>query len=186
MKRLLSLVIFFVGCTTALPEPVTKLPPATFVESTDTALHNLNGTWMMHGEKYSGYIVEKDSGIKTGELPVVDGRENGIAREWYKSGAQKQELCFVNGNREGSSQGWYENGTQSFKYFFHDDKYEGEQDTWFESGHKWQSLHYVKGYEEGKQKSWNDSGRLIDNFTVKNGKLYGVIGRYDCMSVIKK
>jgi|GEM_PF-4787183 len=31
-----------------------------------------------------------------------------------------------------------------------------------------------------------DSARLVNNFTIKNGKLYGVIGRYDGMSVIQK
>jgi antitoxin component YwqK of YwqJK toxin-antitoxin module len=82
--------------------------------------------------------------------------------------------------------GWYANGSPAFVYFFKDDKYDGEQISYFESGHIWQCLHYKNGYEEGKQKSFNDSGRIINNFTVKNGKLYGVIGRYDCMSVFNK
>ena len=48
---------------------------------------------------------------------------------------------------------------------------------------KFEEIGIKQGYEEGKQKFWNEEGRVINNFTVKNGKLYGVIGRYDCMSV---
>ena len=73
-----------------------------------------------------------------------------------------------------------------YEYFFLNDKYEGAQLSYFPNGNRWQILNYKNGYEEGKQKSWNESGRVVNNFTVKNGKLYGVIGRYDCMSIIKK
>jgi antitoxin component YwqK of YwqJK toxin-antitoxin module len=74
----------------------------------------------------------------------------------------------------------------SFDFTFRNDKYEGVQRTYFENGQPWQMLNYLHGREEGKQKSWNDSGRVVNNFTVKDGKLYGVIGRYDCMSAYKK
>ncbi len=161
-------------------------PLVIVVETTDTSLHHVNGLWMRKGNQYNGYIIEKDSNRIVAKLPVVDGRENGTAYGWYTNGQRKQERHFVQGNREGVQRGWYKNGVLSFEYFFYEDKYEGEQRTYFESGHIWQDLHYVNGYEEGKQKSYNDSGRVINNFTVKNKKLYGVIGRYDCMSVYKK
>lgn len=157
------------------------------VLATDTSLHNNNGTWIWKGKKYNGYLIEKKEGILLEELPIVDGKENGIAKGWYKNGKKRFERNFQNGDREGIDKGWYENGKIAFEYFFKNDKYEGSQKTFYESGNPWQLLNYKNGYEDGKQKSWSDSsGRVINNFTVKNGKLYGVIGRYDCMSVIKK
>jgi antitoxin component YwqK of YwqJK toxin-antitoxin module len=176
---------FIIASCTSSPTQATRLPPDVFTEKTDATLKNENGTWMLKGSKYNGYIIEKDSNIVVAQLPIVEGKENGTALGWHKNGKKKYELNFLNGNREGSHKGWHPNDTLSFSYFFHEDKYEGEQNSYFPSGNRWQSLHYVKGYEEGKQKSWNDSLRVINNFTVKNGKLYGVIGRYDCMSVIK-
>lgn len=188
MKNLIisSFLTLFIASCTSSPHQATRLPPDVFTEKTDTALHNQNGTWILRGGKYNGYIIEKDSGVLVAKLPIIDGKENGVALGWYKNGKKRYELNFLNGNREGTHKGWHPNDTLSFSYFFHEDKYEGEQNTYFPSGNRWQSLHYVNGYEEGKQKSWNDSLRVVNNFTVKNGKLYGVIGRYDCMSVIKK
>ncbi len=177
----LLFVCFCVSCNF-----VTRQPPNVFHNSHDSALHNVNGCWMLQGKKYSGYIVELDSGAKVGQVPIIDGRENGIAFGWYANGHKRYERGFVNGNRAGEHEGWYANGQLAFLYRFRNDKYHGLQQTWFENGQLWQSLTYVNGYEEGRQKSWNDSGRVINNFTVRKGKLYGVIGRYDCISVIKK
>lgn len=163
-----------------------QLPPQVFVVNSDPQLKNINGTWMYHNEEFNGYIVEKDSGVVSAKLPVLNGKENGIAYGWFKNGQKKYEFGYEDGNREGYHKSWYDNGTLAFCYFFHDDKYEGEQRTYYKSGHLWQSLNYVEGYEEGKQISKNDSGRVVNNFTIKNGKLYGVVGRFDCMSVHKE
>ena len=141
---------------------------------------------MWKQKRLNGYIIEKVCSTITAQLPVIEGKENGTAVGWFTNGHQKYERNFLNGKREGQQKGWYSNDTLAFVHFFKDDLFEGEQKTFYESGHPWQSLHYIKGYEEGKQKSWSDSGRVVNNFTVKNGKLYGVIGRYDCMSVYKK
>ena len=157
-----------------------------FIETTDTSLHNINGNWIEKGRPYSGYLIEKKEGKIIAKLSIKEGKENGIAYGWYRNGKKKYERNFTSGKREGIQKGWYENDTLSFQYFFKNDLYEGEQLTFYENGKAWQRLQYSKGYEEGKQKSWNDSGRVINNFTIRNGKLYGVIGRFDCMSVYKK
>jgi antitoxin component YwqK of YwqJK toxin-antitoxin module len=160
--------------------------PEIAVISSDHDLRQSNGVWQYHGVNFSGYIVEKNGLSVISKIPVLHGREHGTALGWYKNGKKKYERNYMHGDREGYHWGWYENNRVAFEYKFHQDQFDGDQKTYFESGHIWQWLHYVNGYEEGKQKSWNDSGRVINNFTVKNGKLYGVIGRYDCMSVIKK
>lgn len=178
------IVLLLSGCKDRI-ESVPE-PPAVFVDQQDTRLRNTNGTWLFNGTPYAGYIVEKQGSRLLSKLPVINGKEHGIALGWYPTGHKRYERGFRHGDREGIHQGWYPTGTLSFQYTYMADKYEGEQRTFFENGHRWQSLHYVHGYEEGKQKTWNDSGRVINNFTVKKGKLYGVIGRYDCMSVTKK
>ncbi|WP_461095157.1 toxin-antitoxin system YwqK family antitoxin [Spirosoma gilvum] len=177
--------MLLLSCTTSPDAPI-RLPPAITIERTNPALQQLNGVWLFRQKPFNGYIIEKDRHRIIARLPVVDGREEGVALGWYANGRKKYERSFRRGNREGVHRGWYPNGQLAFLYWFDDDKYEGEQKTFFESGHRWQSLQYVHGYEEGKQKTWNDSGRVVNNFTVKNGKLYGVIGRYDCMSIYQK
>ena len=164
---------------------VVQLPPDVFVLNTNTDLKNENGCWMFQEKKFSGYILEQDSCTVLAKLPVINGKENGIAYGWFKNGKKKYERGYHNGNREGHHKSWYENGVLAFHYFFHNDKFEGEQRSYYKSGHPWQILNYVEGYEEGKQISKNDNGRVVNNFTIKNGKLYGVVGRFDCMSVHK-
>jgi antitoxin component YwqK of YwqJK toxin-antitoxin module len=182
--------LFFVGMIVmASCKPSIKkidTPPNVFILLNDSSLKNNNGKWLYKNKPLNGFIIEKSNTQLLAKLPIINGKENGVAYAWYTNGYIKYEKHFVNGNREGVYKGWYINGSPAFVYFFKNDKYEGEQISYFESGHLWQSLHYKNGYEEGKQKSYNDSGRVINNFTVKNGKLYGVIGRYDCMSVFNK
>lgn len=185
MKSHLFVLLFIISCREPNDSVKHKIQYFT-IESTDTSLHNINGDWILKGKPYIGYVIEKKEGKIISKLLIKEGNENGIAYGWYPNGKKKYQRSFVAGNREGIQKGWYENDTLSFQYFFKNDLYEGEQLTFFKNGKPWQSLHYVKGYEEGKQKSWNDSGRVINNFTIKNGKLYGVIGRFDCMSVFKK
>lgn len=186
MKYLIIIGLLVASCQSKNDRQV-QLTSATKVLATDPNLHNNNGTWLWKGVKFTGLLIEKKDSLILEELPIVDGKENGTAKGWYKNGKKRFERNFQHGNREGIDKGWYENGKVSFEYFFKNDKYEGPQKTYYESGKSWQMLNYKNGYEDGKQKSWADSsGRVINNFTVKNGKLYGVIGRYDCMSVIKK
>ncbi|MFC6225899.1 toxin-antitoxin system YwqK family antitoxin [Hymenobacter artigasi] len=171
----------------AVPGESTKvITPARVIAVTDTALHNRNGTWFYKNRKATAVIVEQKGPVVTARLPVIDGKENGLATGWYPTSEKRFERRYQNGNREGRHQTWYKNGRLAGENVFRDDKYEGPQVSYFESGHRWQRLNYVKGYEEGKQKTWNDNGLVINNFTIKNGKLYGVIGRYDCMSVMQK
>lgn len=187
MKKWILISLVFIACNKKTKQQQLVItPPQTEILNTDTSLHNANGTWMKNGAQFSGYIVAKESNILLGKLPIVDGKENGTAYEWYKNGQKKFERNFLHGNREGYHKGWYPNDTVSFIQFFKDDKLEGEQVGFYESGHRFQVLNYVNGYEDGRQKTWNDSGRVVNNFTVKNGKLYGIIGRYDCMSVMSK
>ncbi len=167
-------------------EQVQKLPPEIFIATTDTALHNNNGTWYYKNQKANGYLIEKKGHALIAKLPVIDGKENGTAYGWFETGEKRYERSFKNGDRDGAHKIWYKSGQLGSFSFFKSDKLYGVQKTYFESGNLWQSLTYVNGYEEGKQKTWNDSGRVVNNFTVKNGKLYGVVGRYDCMSVMEK
>jgi len=181
----LTLALLAASCQSNADTQV-QLPPDISVSASDTSLRNANGTFMWKGQKFDGYIiVEKDS-VVLEKMPVIAGKQHGTGLGWYPKGKKKYERNFLNGDREGIERGWYENGQLSHEFFFKNDKYEGPQKTYYENGNRWQELNYVNGYEEGKQKMWSDSGRVVNNFTVKNGKLYGVVGRYDCMSVIKK
>lgn len=154
------------------------------MSKTDPALRNENGVWFYGPQKASGFILEQRGDALISKLPVVDGREHGLAYGWFESGEKRYERRFKAGNRHGEHRVWYRNGRLAGVSVFVDDKLEGEQRSYFESGALWKTSKYLHGSEEGVQKSWNESGRVVNNFTVRDGRLYGVVGRYDCMSVM--
>jgi len=46
------------------------------------------------------------------------------------------------------------------------------------------SYHNFKnGYEEGSQKVWYDNGKIKSNYTIKNGRRYGLLGTKNCINV---
>jgi len=61
-------------------------PPEVLVMSNNTELKNVNTYWMYQGKQFNGYIIEKDKGKIVSKLPVINGKENGIALGWYASG----------------------------------------------------------------------------------------------------
>ena len=185
MERCLFVILvsFLQSCDWSNANISKELPSAIIIQNTDSEMKNNNGTWLFKGKAFNGYIIEKTGKVVTAKLPVINGKEHGLAYGWYATGQLRYNRNFLNGNRDGIHKGWYDNGMPAFEYFFKNEKYEGEQTTFFKNGNKWQILNYVNGYEEGKQKMWNVNGKVVNNFTVKNGKLYGVIGRFDCMSV---
>jgi antitoxin component YwqK of YwqJK toxin-antitoxin module len=157
-----------------------------FVINSDPFLKRVNGVWFYKNEKLNATIIEIKNDDTIANIPVLDGKENGLAKGWFDGGEKRYEKFFEKGQKNGIHKLWYKNGQLAGLNFYKNDKLDSTQLSFFESGNLWQELHYVNGQEEGKQKTWNDSGRIINNFTVKNGKLYGVIGRYDCMSVMQK
>lgn len=163
-----------------------KNPPNVLVEVPSNGINNDNGTWFYNKEKFNGYLIEKRNNKMISKLPIMNGKENGIGYGWFENGKRRYQRQFLNGNRAGNHFGWFDNGNIAFINTFHNDKFEGAQKTFYKNGKMSQLLNFHNGYEVGKQKFWNQKGRLINNFTVKNGKLYGVIGRFDCMSVTTK
>lgn len=181
-----SMSCLLFGCNGDQGSAGTILPPPIFLLKSEASLRNQNGTWHYQDKVFSGYILDILHGDTLAKLPIVAGKEHGLAQGWYASGRKKYECHYAQGKREGKHTGWHENDTLSYAYFFKDDLYEGVQRTYFKNGKRWQELYFAAGREEGKQKTWNEEGRVINNFTVKKGKLYGVVGRYDCMSVQHK
>jgi antitoxin component YwqK of YwqJK toxin-antitoxin module len=180
--RALCLLLLVMACRQPPSSPV-LLPPQVYVGAGDPGLKQVNGSWFRNAKPFSGWITESQDSIITAMLPVINGLANGVALAWYPDGSRSSESGFEKGKREGFHRGWYANGQRSYEYYFHNDLYEGVQQSWYANGAAWQMNHYEKGNETGRQKGWNESGRLVNNYTVRNGRLYGVIGRFDCMAV---
>ena len=148
----------------------------------DSLLKKTNEGWLYKGKPFSGYMIqtEKD-GKLVYELPIIEGKENGLAKGIYNTGEKLMERNFANGKREGIFKQWWPNGNYRYLFTFKNDEYDGIQYVFFPDGKKRQVSNYILGELDGLQSIWDENEQLISNYTYKNKKLYGIITAKNCM-----
>ena len=149
----------------------------------DTSLLKINGVWLHHQEPFSGYRIELENNQLVYRLPIINGKENGIAQGWYNDGKILMERNYVDGKKDGLFNQWWPNGNVRYLFHYKEDQLEGTQLIFFPDGSKREESNYELGRKEGRQQTWNEEGFLISNYVIKNNKLYGVIASKSCLPV---
>jgi len=126
--------------------------------------------------------VEHDGRIVY-RLPILYGKEEGLAIGYYNTGEKLLERRFNEGEKQGIFQQWWPNGHIRYLFHFNHDKYDGKQIVYFHFGRIQEEKNYNHGKEEGPQRIWDSTGHLISNYTVKNNQVYGALSAKDCMPV---
>ena len=172
----LLMVVLGVGC------PVSGLPEHT-IEQGDRTLTDHHGVLHHEGTPFTGYLIEQADQQLFRKTHYQRGKRHGNASAWYPDGRLAYEKWFRNGNREGLHKGYWPSGQLQFEYRYKNDLFEGEQVGYYKNGQRSELRHYHLGYEEGAQSAWDGEGRLTSNYTVREGKRYGIVGRFDCITV---
>ncbi len=172
--------IFLVACNT-LHEP-----PLFEVKNYDPLLSKTDNGWFYNNRPFNGYMiqVEKDGRVVY-KLPIINGKEEGIAVGYYNTGEKLLERLFTNGEKQGIFKQWWPNGNLRYLFNYNHDKYNGKQIVFFHFGKVQEEKNYNNGMEEGVQRIWDSSGNLISNYIVKNNKSYGSLSAKDCMPVAR-
>jgi antitoxin component YwqK of YwqJK toxin-antitoxin module len=161
-------------------------PPAVFIYNVNPSLVKTDRGWQYKGKPFNGFMVEAEKNGKiVYQLPIIQGKENGIAVGFYNSGEKLLECMYVDGQKQGIYQHWWPNGNLRYLFSFQRGKYQGKQLVYFPNGKVQGEKYYWMGKEEGPQKIWDSTGRLISNYAVKNNSVYGAISSQDCMPVIR-
>jgi antitoxin component YwqK of YwqJK toxin-antitoxin module len=172
----------------ACGEPGPPIPAVT-VERGDPALQRRNGVLYLGvrdgqgGAPFSGYLIERAGPRVVARTPFFQGREEGWAYGYYPNGRKRFARFYKEGRKERTHRGWWENGNLQFVYRYQRDAFEGEQVSFYKNGQRAELRHYRAGYEEGQQRAWSGEGQLMANYTFKNGRRYGIVGRFDCVTV---
>jgi len=179
--KIAGLILFIIACTRFKNESG-ALPPNICVVNFDTALHITENGYQYQGRLFSGYMIqqEKDGRIVY-KLPIINGRENGLALGWYNSGEKLLEQFYVDGKMEGVFKQWWPNGNYRYLFNYKEGQLNGLQTVFFPNGKTRQKSNYLSGKEEGLQQTWDTTGLLVSNYTIKNNKLYGVISVKSCI-----
>jgi len=148
-------------------------------------LKNVNGVLMYRGVAFSGHVVERSGERLLSRTPYLNGKEHGLVEAWHPSGSLRHQKLYRSGHREGTHRGFWENGQVQFVYHYERDLFEGEQVAYYKNGVQSELRHYRDGHEEGQQRFYDGEGRLMANYTFKDGKRYGIVGRFDCISVVR-
>ncbi len=157
--------------------------PAVVVMEGDPALEMRDGILLRDGRPLSGFVEERAGTHLIARIPYRNGRLHGRAVTFHPDGRLHTERFYRNGNKEGVHRGYWENGQIQFVYRYRRDLFEGEQVAWYKNGVRAELRHYKDGYEDGRQSTWDAEGRLSTNYVFRNGRRYGIVGRFDCVSV---
>jgi antitoxin component YwqK of YwqJK toxin-antitoxin module len=174
------------ACEVKFPiEPSIHIP-WNFVPDTSSSLQSLDGILYREGKVFSGYLYHRyESGDTALVMPYLQGKQEGWSKTWYPKGRLAERRFFKQGRREGLHESWWENGKPRFAYQFAADLHHGFRKEWYESGQMALCFNYDQGKEIGPQKGWFADGAIRFNFEVRNGRVYGLTGVKNCMSVMK-
>lgn len=110
-------------------------------------------------------VVSKyGNGSVRAEIPMKDGKKNGIAKEYYEGGELYREIEYVNGKKAGISKRYFENGHVSQETVFKNDKIHGTQKKFRENGKPASVAEY---YEDNPRKGvveYFTDGKVKDNY----------------------
>ena len=191
MKRLLIslalITVFIFGVnaqsTTALKS--NRYDVSETVNPTDTIMclradmKPLNGIVFCEFGDIGKYVNGKEDGVQKdwyddgqlrSESNYKDGKSEGVQKWWYENGQLWTEGHYKDGKEEGVQKSWHENGVLAYTEYYKDGKKEGVQKSWYWDGQLMSEWNYKDGKEEGVQKSWYENGQLRSEFNYKDGK----------------
>lgn len=146
--------------------------------------------------KTSGGITTVNDVVFTGKLFTLypngdtmliesyrNGKEHGPWKQFYPSHKLKEQRYFENGKKQGKYLAWWENGAVKLEYNFDNGEYNGTCSEWLSNGTLIKQMNYNHGYEEGLQRAWYNNGKIRSNYSVINGRRFGLLGTKNCVNV---
>ena len=111
------------------------------------------------------------------------GKKDGIWKKFYPQNHLKESRVFKMGSKEGTHIGYYLNGQMHYNFQLKNDVYNGFKKEWLPSGDLIVFQNYINGYEQGPQQVWYPNGEVKNNYIVRNGRRYGLLGTKNCVNV---
>ena len=122
----------------------------------DKASVDDNGNWIYNGKVTIFY----ETGEKEVELNWVDGKIDGLRKEYYESGKIKDITRYVNGVAEGDYNSFYESGAKYIHFKYLNGKVDGDWVSYHENGRAKQTKFYKNNEINGLLKTFYPNGKL--------------------------
>ncbi len=156
-----------------------------FVDQGKVSVKHSGGVAYVNDSVFTGVLYSLFPGRNdTLELSsFLNGHEHGTWKQFYPTGSLKEIRYFKNGKKQGEYKGWWENGSKKFIFQFADDEYNGTCYEWTDNGQLIHEANYIAGHEAGEQRAWYTNGKTRSNYTITNGRRYGLLGTKNCKNV---
>lgn len=157
-------------------------PKKVYVES--SAAKTSGGITTINSQPFTGTLFLLYENNDTAFLHSYEnGREHGEWKEFYPHHMIKEKRQFNNGKKTGKYIAYWPNTNNQLEYFFVNDEYNGTCREWMSDGTLIKEMNYNNGHEEGPQKAWYNNGKIRSNYTVVNGRRFGLLGTKNCRNV---
>jgi len=155
------------------------------VDQNKVSVKHSGGVLFVNDSIFTGTLFSLDLNSKdTLELSsFLNGREHGAWKKFYQKGSVMEIRYFEKGKKQGEYKGFWPNGKKKFIFQFMDDEYNGSCYEWAENGQLIHEANYKQGHEEGTQVAWYTNGKIRSNYTIINGRRYGLLGTRNCKNV---
>jgi len=141
-----------------------KVVPRGEVEFRDGLLR-LSG----QSEPFDGILIENWSASRRkAEVPVRDGRVDGVTRGWYESGVQEVEEGFRAGVSHGWRTRWHPNGRIKSRVWIQHGMLAGFFHEWHSNGRLAQITPLRSGQAWGEVIAWGESGDPLSRIAVQD------------------
>ncbi len=157
--------------------------PNRIADKEDANLHIINGVYYYGQQLFSGIIKDVYENGKTHhETSYYNGREEAWSFMYYADGTMAEKRYYHQGEKDSVHTGWWPNGKLRFEYHFSKGMYNGDYKEWYNSGQAYKHIHYASGVDDWG-KGWRENGRLFMNYTMVQGRRYGIVNSNLCYTV---
>lgn len=179
-----SLLLLFTGLTGCRSQPHNTQPVLPMYNAATTIIHIQQGLAFFENRPFTGMLYNLAANGDT--LAVTgfnQGKEHGTWRNFYPGNRLQEKRYYHNGQKTGEYIAYWPNGTKKWVYYFNHNEYHGNCREWNDKGLLLKDMNFDMGYEAGVQKQWYDNGKVKANYTVINGRRYGLLGTKNCVNV---
>lgn len=141
-------------------------------------LDQINGLYYQRNTipPFTGMAVDEHvNGQKKLNIPIKDGKVDGVAKEWNMNGDKVYEATFESGIQVGKETQWYATGDKKVELNYVNGKPDGVCTEWYKNEQKKSEGLFKNGKEDGEHKWWYSDGQLDQQVFYKNGLANGII-----------
>ncbi|SRX54329.1 toxin-antitoxin system YwqK family antitoxin [Aequorivita sp. CIP111184] len=189
MKPLLLIpfaLFLFINCNNKEVDMAVATKEALVIENIEVlkeelVLNQIEGKWYYRNEPFSGYSIKRYANDTLAErLGYVNGKREGIARQWSDKGILRLESYYKENRLDSVYKTWWDNEELSAQSNYVAGIKLGVEEEWYPTGQIAKQRQLVDGQEQGLQKAWLQNGTLYVNYEAKNGRIFGMRKANSC------